>query len=109
MLPKPEEVAFDVPLVLEDFVEPKLDSRFHEMPLELSLVQDVQVCDFMVPGQVPKLPKESVDYLVLEDPLGMVFTRSSLGYEVKLDFLHILLDASWRGALGTSVMTYFMM
>ncbi|KAH7836863.1 hypothetical protein Vadar_006629 [Vaccinium darrowii] len=35
VLPNPKEVTFDISLVLEDFVESKLDSRFHEMPLEL--------------------------------------------------------------------------
>ncbi|KAI8543259.1 hypothetical protein RHMOL_Rhmol08G0203100 [Rhododendron molle] len=70
-------------------------------------MQDAQVCVVVVPEQDPKLPKEGVDYLVLEDPLGMVLTRASLGYEMKLDFWHFVLDDfdSWC-ALGTRVTAY---
>lgn len=46
----------------------------------------------VVPGQVSKFPKEGLDYLVVEDPLSIVFTRATLGYEVKLDFWHFVLD-----------------
>lgn len=87
MLRKLEKVAFDVPLVLEDFIELKLDSCFDEMSLELSMVQDVQVCIAVVLQLAPKLPKERRnDFRQLDDPLGMDFTRGSLGHDVKLKF-----------------------
>ncbi|KAI8535324.1 hypothetical protein RHMOL_Rhmol10G0165200 [Rhododendron molle] len=110
VLPKTNGIAFEVPMGLEDFIESKFDACSPNMSLGLSLVQDVQVCDIVVPEQLLKWPRERRNNLGhLEDPLGMVFTQASLGYDfgnvVKLNFLYAKVDDSCD-TLEPSVVTY---
>lgn len=89
MLQKMNEVCFHVSAVLED-MEPKLDYCFQVLKIKFSLVQDtpleVALASSLALASKPVMPKEDKGFLgQLEDPSGMLFTRVSLGYEVKLD------------------------
>ncbi|XP_058213451.1 uncharacterized protein LOC131325283 [Rhododendron vialii] len=95
VLPKANEVAYEVPSVVEDFIEPKLGDCSLNMPCKLSLVQDVQVCVVVVPEQVLELPKEGKDDLgQLVDPFGFVFKQASFNHSVET-FQHAKVDSSW--------------
>lgn len=59
VLAKMNEIAFAV----LPHLEPKLDDCPQNMPLGLSLEQDVEVCIVMVPKQVLKSPKEDKYFL----------------------------------------------
>ena len=69
---------------IECLIEPKVKDSLQDFPLELSPFHDIEVCVTLVPklALVSKsvLPKVGKDLMgQLEDPLGIVFTRASLG------------------------------
>lgn len=68
----PKYEVLEDPPILEHLVEPKGEDCFQVLPFVLPPMHDIQVCGELVtkPGFTRQL----------EDPLGMVVTRESLGY-----------------------------
>ncbi|GFY91361.1 hypothetical protein Acr_07g0015570 [Actinidia rufa] len=88
--PKVQEEVCEAPPTIEDLIVSKVEECFQDLPSKMPFMQYTQVCDALVPETAlvfksahqvsPKVGKDFVGQL--EDPLGMVFTRASFGYDL---------------------------
>ena len=95
LCPKVQEVVCEAPPTTEDLIESKVEECFQDLPSEMPFVQYTQVGDALAPETAlvfksahqvsPKVGKDFVGQL--EDPLGMVFTWASFGYDVRANLL----------------------
>ena len=80
LFPKMQDV-YDVLPTIDDLIEPKVEDSLH---------------DFFLLSPVQVSPKVRKDFMgQLKDPLEMLFTRASLGYNVGANLLSFMAYGSW--------------